>query len=222
MGKGERRHWDDLTGVKINMLTVLERVYVDNKPKWHCLCECGNHVNVRHSHLMNGQKSCGCYARKLLGDRKRKHGKRFSKLYNVWNSMRMRCNNPNNPSYKDYGGRGIKVCHEWDSDFSVFYNWAIDNGYEENAEFMNCTIERIDTNGNYEPLNCRFATMEAQCNNRRNNIFLEYNGERHTVSQWAKIIGINSHTLYYRVKSGWSVGESLGFEHRKGRRIENA
>lgn len=217
----KRERIKDLTGMKINMLTVIERVYVNGKPMWRCICECGKELNVRHSHLTGGQKSCGCHSTKLLVDRNRRHGKRSSRLYHIWDNMKMRCSNPNHKAYKDYGGRGIKVCEEWYEDFETFYKWSISTGYDENADFMKCTLDRIDTNGNYEPNNCRWVTMKEQCNNRRNNVFLEYKDKKHTVSEWAEIIGVNSTTLYHRIKKGWSAGEVLGFEYRKERRLEN-
>lgn len=217
----QRKPKNDLSGLKFNMLTVVNRVYINGKPLWHCICDCGNEVNVRHTHLMEGQKSCGCYANKLLGDRKRKHGKRHSKLYPIWVAIKMRCENPNNTAYKNYGARGITVCDEWKNNFGSFYEWSIRNGYDENAKFMRCTIDRIDNNGNYEPGNCRWISMKKQCNNRRSNIFLEYNNEKHTVAEWSEIIGVSCPVLYARIKKGWSVGEVLGFEYKRERRIQN-
>ena len=108
------------------------------------------------------------------------------------------------PEYKHYGARGIVVCDEWKNNFEPFYDWAMTNGYEENL-----TIDRIDTNGNYEPSNCRWATMKEQSNNRRNNRTLTYNGQCKNVTQWAEEKGINPRTLSTRLGRGWSIERAL-------------
>ena len=97
----------------------------------------------------------------------KKHGKsRKSRLYNVWVGMRQRCNDKNHKSYKNYGGRGIRVCEEWD-DFESFEAWALDNGYDKDAPYGECTLDRIDVNGNYEPSNCRWVDAATQARNKR-------------------------------------------------------
>ena len=95
--------------------------------------------------------------------------------------MKMRCYRKNHNAYKNYGGRGIIVCDDWKNDFMKFYNWAIKNGYNDNL-----TIDRINNSGNYEPLNCKWSTSKEQSNNTRRNKIIEFNGERHTLSEWAK------------------------------------
>ena len=218
MGK-EVKPTRDFTGMKINMLTVVERVYINEKPLWRCTCDCGKEIFVRHTRLTHGQKSCGCHATKMLVERNTKHNQRHSRLYAVWRGLRSRCNNTKYPNYRDYGGRGISVCKEWDNTddgFQNFYEWSMDNGYSDEL-----TIDRIDNDGNYEPSNCRWATPKQQCNNRRSNVFLNYKGLIHTVSEWSEIIQIDSSVIYQRIYKGWSVGEILGFEYKKGRRVGN-
>lgn len=116
--------------------------------------------------------------------------------YNSYKSMMDRCYRENANNYSNYGGRGITVCKEW-HDISVFEQWALSSGY-----INGLTLERINVNGNYEPSNCCWATKKAQANNRRNTVFIEYNGEIHTISEWAEIRGINRSTLNNRYIRG--------------------
>ena len=136
----------------------------------------------------------------------KKHNLTRTRLYRIWRDMRCRCNNPKTRGYNRYGGRGIAVCNEWKNknDFMNFYEWAISNGYQEDL-----TIDRIDNNGNYEPNNCRWVTMEEQSQNTSKVINITYNNETHSLSKWARITGISRNTLYARYKSGWSVEAML-------------
>jgi hypothetical protein len=120
--------------------------------------------------------------------------------------MKRRCYNPEEKFYKDYGGRGIKVCDEWmdkKEGHSNFQKWAVENGWEEGR-----SIDRIDVNGNYESNNCRWATPEEQANNRRNNNYVTINGVTKTTSEWARQIGISQNAFTGRINSGWT-GEEL-------------
>ena len=165
-----------------------------------CKCDCGNVVEVPAESLVNGaSKSCGCYNREIIT----KHNKSMTNLYQVWQCMKDRCFNPNHVQYKDYGGRGITVCDEW-SDPDAFCEWALSNGYSKGL-----SIDRIDVNGNYEPSNCRWATQKEQCRNRRNNAVLEYNGEKHCLTEWAEIVGTKASTLATRRKRGWPTRDII-------------
>lgn len=126
---------------------------------------------------------------------------KYKKTYSIWCAMRARCNNQNVSNYFNYGGRGIKVCKEWDD----FYVFLADMGEAQE----NDTIERIDCNGNYEPKNCKWATRKEQGNNKRNNRFLELNGQRKTATQWSEITGIGEGTIRKRLKLGWPVEKIL-------------
>lgn len=112
------------------------------------------------------------------------------KLYRVLAGMKSRCSNKNEPGYKHYGGRGIRVCEEWLNSFEAFESWALSNGYEEGL-----SIERIDVNGNYCPENCKWATSLEQCNNMRRNIRVTYLGKTQTIAQWARELGKEYNTL---------------------------
>lgn len=180
---------------------------------WECKCDCGNNIVVRGKSLMSGEtKSCGCLQKELASARLTKHGGFGSRLYAVWNSMRQRCNNPNHHAYKNYGGRGIRICSEWD-DFEKFKYWAIQNGYDETAKRGECTLDRIDVNGNYCPENCRWANMKEQSSNRRDSIILNLDGQKKSLMDWADVFGVNYCTAWKRFSNGRPV-EDVFADHR--------
>jgi len=115
--------------------------------------------------------------------------------------MRYRCGNKNASRYKNYGGRGIKVCPEWRKDFVVFMDWALNNGYKKGL-----SIDRIDNDGNYEPSNCRWATVKQQNRNARFNRHIAINGVTKSLCEWAEVAGISRKTLQWRVNNGWHPG----------------
>ena len=160
---------NDLNGMIFGRLKVIRESgrAKDRHIVWTCQCECGNVVNVSSRELVNGHtKSCGCLQKDIISSMRYKHGDRDSRLYSVWKTMKKRCENKNCKSYKWYGAKGVSVCEEW-QDYIKFKKWAIENGYNENALKGECTIDRIDPCGNYEPSNCRWVSMAEQAKNKR-------------------------------------------------------
>lgn len=200
--------------------------YLGNS-KWLCKCDCGTIKQVNGGHLKNNRiRSCGCLfselASKRIKQRNIKHNlfNKNKRLYACWRSLKSRCYCKNNSSYKLYGGRGIKVCDEWLNDFMTFYNWAMANGYDENAPRGKCTIDRIDVNGHYEPNNCRWTDMKNQSNNKTNNRLIEYNGQVKTLSEWADYFGVRDNLIHDRLKAGYSFEDAIKkIDYRKN--VEN-
>ena len=193
----------DLTGQRFGKLVAIKPLdeKQNNKLVWLCKCDCGNETNVIGTKLTSGNtKSCGCL--------KKKHGMFGTRLYNVWHSMKERCYVESATSYKNYGERGIKVCDEW-QEFIPFMKWAYANGYDENAPRGQCTLDRIDYNGDYCPENCRWADWGTQTSNKSSNRYITYNGKTQTIHQWSIDIGLNEQTLTNRINRGWSIERAL-------------
>ena len=183
---------------------------------WLCKCDCGNEAKVNAYNLGRQTNSCGCLRRKIAKERHTTHGKTHTRLFTIWVGMRHRCRNATLPEYPKYGGRGIKVCDEWNESFEAFEEWAIRNGYDDSL-----TIDRVDVNGNYEPNNCRWITHFDQQSNKRNNVNLTFNGETHTVAEWARLLDVSYSALIQRVHYGWDAERTLTtpIRHHKRRAI---
>jgi len=213
----------DMTGKRVGRLLVKSYAFTRKKSAyWNCVCDCGNEVVVIGKDLRKGHtQSCGCLQKEKAKDNIKKagtgnrktHGQRHTKLYEVWKVMRQRCQNKNNKAYANYGGRGIKVCGEW-NDFKNFCEWAINSGYKEGL-----TLERIDVNGDYEPSNCKWVTLEEQQKNKTNTIYVEINGEAKTLVEWSRLTGIPYNTLYTRYMKGIKGDKLISKEHGNKRAI---
>lgn len=195
----------DHTGRRYGRL-VVERRVADKarpgRPYWLCRCDCGNVAEVSAGNLRRGiTGSCGC---KLLdGSIRRTHGDKDSPLYVIWMAMRQRCQNPRNKSYLRYGGRGIRVCDEW-QDYATF---KADMGPRPSPHH---SIDRIDNNGNYEPANCRWADLTTQARNKSNNSGVRRDGVWKTWSEWAETAAVGPELLRSRVVVwGWPFEEAM-------------
>ena len=208
----------DLTGKRFGKLVVVRRGENNNRgeARWVCRCDCGKELLVPTYSLTSGNtKSCGC-SRSCHGKHGAYKGGKVERLYRVWLSMKTRCSNKNTQKYHDYGGRGIRVCEEWDKSYASFREWALGNGYNPNAKHGECTIDRVDNNKGYSPDNCRWVSMKEQGVNRRCNVFLMVNGERITVSEASQKYGVPYDTLLARHHLGWKDEDAvIGRKRRK-------
>lgn len=187
---------ENLTGRKFARLLVIDDpghgAFVD------CKCDCGKLHRVRRYGLLTGNtRSCGCYS---LEVHSKQEGKSNSRLYNIWRGMKKRCHNPNDRAYHHYGGRGIYVCDEWRNSFLAFEKWSLEHGFCEGL-----SIDRIDNDGPYSPENCRWADATTQGNNTRLCHRVTWKGETHTITEWARLIGIERRTLAKRILDGWDI-----------------
>jgi hypothetical protein len=188
-----------LAGQKFGRLTVVEFLEMHNTNSyWRCVCDCGEEVRAQGGNLKNGHtQSCGCLRRDNTLARGQTENGRKTKLFSKWGGIMQRCYDPNHKAYKNYGGRGIKVCDRW----LDFNNFREDVG--ECPDGM--TFDRTNNNGDYEPGNWRWATQKEQMSNTRRNVWLTYNGETKTRTQWAKSLGIPYGTLRARLRRRWGM-----------------
>lgn len=201
---------------------------------WVCKCECDNLVSFKTKELTrknSPKRDCGCvenlrsncradgcndksYARGYCNKHYRQimrwgmlrfdlenqqHGKSYHRVYRIYWHMKTRCCNLNNKDYKNYGERGIEICDEWLNDFMTFYEWAMNNGYSDEL-----TIDRINNDGNYEPTNCRWATVKEQNKNKSNVHLIEHEGRIETLMEWSNITKINYDTMLDRYNKGYN------------------
>lgn len=217
---------NNLLGKKFGRLQVVRYCGIGKTKyaQWECLCDCGNFKIISSNHLVNrNTQSCGCLARENARKRLLKHGGGREKICTIWRDIINRCCNLRDRQYKDYGGRGIKICDEWLNDFNSFKKWALENGYKQeplkNGK-NKWTIDRINNDGNYEPNNCRWVDIKTQSNNRRTNVRYKILGGEYTIPQIAQIVGINQRVLYTRIYNhGWDLMRAVNTNIKKTKGI---
>jgi hypothetical protein len=216
----------DITGLKYGKLTVLEKTVQKSNREylWKCLCECGNIHFALKGNLERGMvRSCGCLYKEMVCKRGLKHGQSTNRtlVYRRWQSMKDRCENPNQKYYLNYGGRGIKVCDNWLGK-NGFINFFNEMGNPPTSEH---TLDRINVNDGYYAENCRWATRMEQSNNMRTNRRYEYNGVIDTIANLSRKYNINANTIIGRIKRGWSIKKAIEEPIKKyciNRRAKNA
>src|ERR1041385_454318 len=199
----------DLTGQIFGRLTVVGVSHHNEKGRrfFLCRCECGKTISAIGHCLKSGNtKSCGCLAREITSNRNRTHGcSKASELwpeYRSWSGIIQRCTNRKNPAWVHYGARGIKVCERW----LVFENFLADMGQRPSS---NHSIDRINNDGDYCKENCRWATRKEQNRNRRDNIYIKFDGVYLTLADWESLLGLTTGLLKGRVHKRWSVNKTL-------------
>lgn len=201
----------DMQGQKIGMWSVGAQAGNSERGAalWMCKCECGNEAIVAGADLRAGKSiSCGCRLVNVLGDHRRTHGESGTRIHRIWVNMRKRCNNPKNPGFENYGGRGISICREW-NEFSVFRDWALQSGYDDAL-----SIERKDVDGDYTPENCTWADALTQSSNRR------YTQKADDGDLWwhkAKANGISRPAFTWRKAQGWPMDLVVSWPQGKRR-----
>lgn len=206
---------EDLTGRVFGRWTVVSRAgSYKRESTWNLVCICGNTKVLRAGMLKNGKsKSCGCLNLEMIVERNKSHGLTGHQVFNKWQSMQGRCYNPRNEKYHRYGGRGITVCQEWRDDFQVFYDWSMANGWSPEL-----TIDRINNDGNYEPSNCRWTTLEVQSNNKSTTVMVNIYGQTMPLQLAMKQYGACDPSLASsRIKKGWDHEKAITTPPRLGR-----
>lgn len=217
---------NDLTQMRFGRLTAIKKIKkpIGSKDRhclWECLCDCGNKTVVRTDKLKNGEvRSCGCYKTEMAVERIAEYNierlkikpseeeirsrRQRKRIYNIYKKMIERCYDEKSGKYRNYGLKGVTVCDDWKNSFESFYKWAINSNYQDNL-----SIDRVDVFGNYEPSNCRWATMKEQANNRRKTVYLSIGCDRITLSNIRDVTGIGYKTLWHRHNKGWTTEELL-------------
>jgi hypothetical protein len=202
-----------LLNTKIGRLTIKEDLGIEKNCRWVLVvCDCGTVKKLRLTCIESGHtRSCGC----LNVDRINTHGLRQHPLYGVWGSMIQRCYNENNPHYKNYGAIGVTVCDEWRNSFEIFFEWGIGSGWKPGLHLDKDLLKPIDSPPIYGPGYCLWVTRKINQRNRRNNRYVEHNGQTKCLKEWAEEFGIKASALRSRLDRGWSIERAFKNENFK-------
>lgn len=195
----------NLSGKRFGRLTVLRPAYRENTTSvWLCSCDCGNITYASGYALTSGRtQSCRCLHKELLSKRQKTHGLTDKHpIYRTWRGMKQRCLYPNHACFNRYGGRGIKICDRW-LDFKNFYEDM------RPTWFKGASIDRVNTNGDYTPENCRWATPKQQANNSNRNLVIDLYGTRKSLTEWCEQLNLNYRTVLGRINRGWNEYRAL-------------
>lgn len=207
-----------MIGQRFGRLTVVCYSHGRDGAMWYCRCDCGGESIAKAVSLRYGTtKSCGCGSRAQaqanFRDRAVNTRGEFyphnKQLKDLWRNMLRRCYDPRDKRWENYGGRGVRVCEEWRTDRIAFMRWVVANGWGDGT-----TLDRIDVNKGYQPENCRFVGATVQMNNTTRNRFIEFNGERRTVAEWARHLGVSTFALQHRFTRGWDDERALTQPYR--------
>jgi len=200
----------EIGGLRFGRLSVVRRAYPENgktsAAMWLCRCDCGKDVIVTGGALRSGSTvSCGCYVKECFDEHRasRSHGLMNAPGYYSWCNMKDRCNNEAHPAYRDYGGRGIRVCERWSKSFPAFLE---DLGPKPGSGY---SVNRINNDGNYEPGNCRWATQKEQCRNTRVNHLMTCMGRTQTMIEWSEEMGLPDYVIGLRLRYGWTDEQAI-------------
>lgn len=197
----------DITGQRFGLLVALSRDGAGQPTRWRFRCDCGNTISARGSAVTHGTKRhCGCRLSEVRSSQAKRHGAavggRPTPEYRAWVNMKYRCDNPRGPSYANYGARGIDVCARWRASFEAFHE-------DMGPRPPGTSLDRINTNGNYEPGNCRWATPRQQSSNTRANVVVVHDGQSMVLMDFAKLVGVSYSNLHGRMaRTGESANEA--------------
>lgn len=186
-------------------LTIVCEVGKSGKHRmFRCACECGLETEVYLSNIRSGYTtSCGCNHKESTAMIKKTHSMSRTPTYITWRSMKSRCGNTKNPSYANYGARGIRVCERWYNSFERFIE-------DMGERSIGSSIDRIDVNGDYEPGNCRWSNTKTQARNKRNTLMADFNGKTKPLIEHCEDERLSYKTVFKRIRqSGYSIEQAL-------------